>query len=186
MKPLHKRLHQGNASAFVELYDLLGQKLFRYVFAQVGSSDDAADIVQETFVRLVKSHRALAKAENINSYVFAATRNEMIRWIKKHQKHKCQKTFTAEGDGFSEPASLNLLAIDIDNDDWIENVLSKLDPIDQELVQLKIFSQLTFGEIADVTGIAKSNVATRYRRAIAKLESSMSSVSEDLRLESKS
>ncbi len=174
MKPLNKRLYQGKASAFVELYDLLGEKLFRYVYAQVGSADDAADIVQETFIRLVKSHRALAKADNVNSYVFAAARNESIRWTNKHRRHRQVST---TNESFQEPASVNQLAAEIDNNDWIKNVLAKLDPVDQEIVQLKIFSQLTFSEIADVTKIAKSNVATRYRRAIAKLELTLASTS---------
>ncbi len=161
---LGKRLNKGESDAFVELYDLIGQRIFRYLYAQLGSSDDASDIVQETFVQLVKSHRRLGKATNLNGYVFAVARNEMIRWMKRKKK-----TSSAEELG-AEPVVEHQFEHQVDSQDWIQETLKRLEPIDQEIIQLKVFSQLTLEEIATATKLRSSNVATHYRRAMLKLE----------------
>jgi RNA polymerase sigma-70 factor (ECF subfamily) len=160
---LGKRLHKGESSAFVDLYDLLGNRLFRYVYSQVGSREDAADVIQETFVQLVKSHKKLGKANNLNGYVFAVARNEMIRWMTRKKRNK-----TVAGNVESEP--LVWSEIEAESEEWVQATLSRLDAVDQEIIQLKVFSQLTFNEVATITKLQPSNVATRYRRAIAKLE----------------
>lgn len=174
MRPFNKRLKKGDSTAFVEIYDQIGDKLFRYVFARVGCSQDASDIVQEVFVRLVKSHRSFARAECLTSYVFTVARNETIRWFDKSQRHKTQSLSAIEQQ--AEQKVTPDFERHIEGSDWIENVLILLDSVEKEIVQLKVFSQLTFNEIATVLQMQQSNVATRYRRAISKLESRLSAV----------
>lgn len=163
MKPLNKRLRKGEAAAFAELYELLGEKVYRYVYSQLGNSQDASDVIQEAFVQLVKSHRSLGAAKNLNAYVFRTARNEVIRWLQKQKRHQ----HTEEQRLFE---SRSPKSNDVDSDDWVNNVLKELDPVDREIVSLKAISKLTFSEVAEVTGIAKSNVATRYRRCMLRLK----------------
>lgn len=175
MNPFNKRLKKAEPAAFVELYDLVGEKLFRYACSQLKSEADASDVVQEVFARLVKSHRSFAKAENINGYVFATARNEIIRWLKKKSRHSQTESLETGGslDELAD-AGADKTPDGLDSKDWIDNTLARLHETDREIVQLKIFSQLTFEEIATAMQLKSSNVATRYRRAIAKLEQQLS------------
>jgi len=176
LKSLNKRLRVGESAAFVELYELLGDQIYRYAYSQLKSQADAADVVQEIFVRLVKSHRALSRAENLKGYVFATARNEVIRWIKK------QKTVNTSSipEGLTEEIpSHGSFTDNIEGSDWIENTLDQLDATDREIVQLKIFSQLTFEEVAIAMKLKAPTVATRYRRAISKLEQRLSNHQDD-------
>ena len=169
MNPLNKRLQKGEAAAFAELYDMMGEKLYRYAYSQLRSSQDATDVVQEIFVRLVKSHRSLARAKNLNSYVFAAARNETIRWRAKN-KNRNQQAQPLVEPATNRDATEKL----IDGNDWVSNILQSLDPIDGEIVHLKAITKLTFKEIAEAMQMAQSNVTTRYRRAMLKLQSTLS------------
>ena len=169
MNPLNKRLLKGEAAAFAELYDLLGEKLYRYVFSQLRSSQDATDVVQEIFVRLVKSHRSLARAENLNSYIFAVARNETIRWRIKNE-NRSHQSLPPEDPATNYDATEKL----IDSNDWVSNTLQSLDSADQEIVHLKAITKLTFKEIAEALQMAQSNVTTRYRRSMLKLQSTLS------------
>ena len=171
MTSLNKRLRKGESAAFVELYEALGDQLYRYAHSQLKSSADASDVVQEVFVRLVKSHRALGRAENLKGYVFATARNELIRWINKRKRRPATVAEPGESHDVSSPV---VFTNNIDGRDWIENTLEQLADVDREIVQLKVFSQLTFEEIAIAINLKSSNVATRYRRAINKLEHSLS------------
>ena len=162
MNPLSKRLKKGEASAFAELYEMLGEKLFRYAHSKMGSRADAADLVQETFVRLVKSHRSLGKAENLSGYVFATARTEIIRWHKNQQRRKPTPNCAAMPQSFEGDRSLEA-------NDWVHSVLERLDPVDAEIVRLKAITQLTFKEVSAALNLKQANVTSRYRRALAKL-----------------
>lgn len=171
MKQLQKKLLKGDNAAFVELYDLLGDKLFRYVNSKLNSNSDTADVVQEIFIRLVNSHRQLGRCDNLTSYIFAIARNEAFRWLKKK---KSQST---------EPLSENLSTAhhqeSVDGNDWVHKTLSRLADTDQEIVYLKIFTKLTFKEIAAVIDMNNDTVATRYRRSIEKLQGYLQDLNPD-------
>ena len=48
-------------------------------------------------------------------------------------------------------------------------LLAQLDEASKEIVQLKIFSGLTFKEVARIVEMPEQTAATKYRRAIEKL-----------------
>ena len=53
--------------------------------------------------------------------------------------------------------------------DVVATALSRLKAADRELIELKLFVNLTFAEIAQITGDPTATVATRYRRALESL-----------------
>ena len=170
MEPLNKRLNDADPAAFVELYDELGDRLFRYVLAQTGCRQNAADITQNIFLRLVKSHRKLAQAENLTAYVFRIARTETIRWHNKLTAGKTKSVPDVEQVVSSFRNDSGNFTEQIESRDWINRTLARLDPIDREIVQLKIFSQLTFQEISEILKLPQANIATKYRRALMKME----------------
>ena len=171
MSSLNKRLKKGEPTAFAELYELLGDKLFRYFYSRLGSNSDASDIVQNTFVRLVKSHRALSQADNLSGYIFATARTELIRWREKQQRvKKTQNKFAQQAETNSTDRC------ELEGIEWVNNILTDLDSIDAEIVRLKAISQLTFREVAAALQMNDSSVATRYRRAMKKLSTKLSNI----------
>ena len=175
MSSLHQRIRRGEPSAFVELYDGLGDRLYRYAFARLRSSNDASDVVQEIFVRLVKSHRALSRADDLTSYIFAVARTEIIRWRQKNSPSRNAER--ASGEPPYRPQDAADIADGshsgeqtVEGREWVQRTLDHLNPVDQEIIQLKVFSQLTFKEIGVVLGMDPNTVATRHRRAIQRLQ----------------
>src|SRR5262245_58474534 len=79
MDELAERLARGEAAAFAELYDACADRLHHYLTVRLGSRDEADDVLQETFVRLVRSRRRLRRVENLTAYLFAVARNEAAR-----------------------------------------------------------------------------------------------------------
>ncbi len=56
MGDLNRRLSKDEANAYAELYDVCAKRLFAYVVALLGSQQQAADVVQEPFLRLARSN----------------------------------------------------------------------------------------------------------------------------------
>jgi len=162
MHELAARLARGDESAFAELYDACADRLHHYLAVRLGSHEAAADVVQNAFLRAVKSRRRFRGVENPVAYMFQIARNEAIRARKQRRNVEClspAELFVAAGDahGHREDAEVVLAA------------LARLDALDRELVELKIYAGLTFREIADVSGMPQGTVATRYRRALESL-----------------
>jgi RNA polymerase sigma-70 factor (ECF subfamily) len=74
----------------------------------------------------------------------------------------------------NSPIPSELLAIDDDHQsreraDLAAAALSRVESNERELIELKLFAGLTFGEIAELTGLPQATVATKYRRALEQL-----------------
>lgn len=165
LSKIRKHLAKGTAEAFDQLFELLGDALFRYVYCQLKCQQDAADVIQETFVKLVKNHRKLGKVSNLKAYVFVCARNEMIRFLNR------KKSTVQQSDAeLVEP----IRTADFEQWEWIEATLSTVEPQVRQIVLLKVFSQLTFEEIGLVLELNPSTIATRYRRTMQKLEIKLS------------
>jgi len=163
MKPLSDRLARGEESAFVELVDACADRLHGFLLSRLGSRELAAEALQATLLRAVKSRRRFAKVENPQAYVFQIARNEATRlgtkttwWRKQHTQVKLSELVDQTPD-HSQEAELAAIA------------LEQLTADDRELVELKIFAGLTFREIAEVTDQPQGTVATKYRRALESL-----------------
>jgi RNA polymerase sigma-70 factor (ECF subfamily) len=160
MQELGARLARGEEAAFAELYDSCADRLHHYVAVRVGSREAASDVVQNAFLRAVRSRRRFRAVENPVAYMFQIARNEAARAAKRRhpQALKSDELF-AECDlpGQQDDVEVAVAA------------LARLDTDDRELVELKIFGGLTFREIAEVTGLPQGTVATRYRRALDSL-----------------
>ena len=106
MRTLADRLARGEDSAFAVLYGACADQLYRYAAARLGSTDVAADVVQTTFLRAVKSRRKFRQVENPIAYMFQIVRNETIRSATSDQRRFEQMAAdsTPAGDNRDEAA----------------------------------------------------------------------------------
>jgi RNA polymerase sigma-70 factor (ECF subfamily) len=158
-------LARGDPAAFAELYDDCADRVGHYLVVRLGSREDADDALQETFLRLVRMRKKLAKVENLVAYVFTVARNEAARLAARKARRQ-QVPLTGEelfhcapsADGMQEAA------------ETVARALESLNVDLREVVELKTFAGLTFQQIGQVTGLPQGTVATRYRSAVAKIQ----------------
>jgi RNA polymerase sigma-70 factor (ECF subfamily) len=169
MATLQQRLTRGDPSAFAELYDTCAGRVGHYLAVYLGSRADADDALQETFLRLARNKRRLAKVDNLAAYVFAVARNEAARLAKRQARRQREKT----------PLTGEDLFCDVSNDhdaelreaaETVAAALAQLTPDLREVVELKTYGQLTFQQISVVTGLPQGTVATRYRSAVMQMQ----------------
>ena len=157
---LAMRLARGEEAAFAELYDACAEGLHRYLVGRLGSREAASDVLQNSFLRVVKSRRRFRGVENPVAYLFRIARNEAMRLGKRGRRSvpavPLEDDFAAAGDNGEKQADAEMVA----------TALGRVAPEDRELIELKIFAGLTFREIADVIGMPQGTVATRFRRAL--------------------
>jgi RNA polymerase sigma-70 factor (ECF subfamily) len=138
------------------LYDRVGRRLYAYALSLTGDASRSEDAVQDAFVRLLK-YAPGRDVKSLEGLLFATTRNLILddrrrRDVRRHA-----------------PALLPLAQPSGEPDDEASRALGKLPEEQREAVVLKIYGELTFAEIGEVTGTPPGTAATRYRMAIEKL-----------------
>jgi RNA polymerase sigma-70 factor (ECF subfamily) len=157
MRALVWRLAEGDETAFAECYRDFADRLYRYLFVRLRDKADAADSLQNVFLRLARHRDRLRDVRDLGAYLFGMARNEAVR-LREHQH-----SFAALQPEVVEAKSPQN-AVDVQ--DAAAAALARLDAAQREIVELKIFAGCTFREVAEILELPQGTVATRYRTAL--------------------
>ena len=131
--------------------------------ARLGSGDAASDVLQTAFLRAVKSRRRFRGVASPTAYMFEIVRNEISRVGAKRSRLREQALGARELDELGTQLASDAEA------EVVGAALARLDDVDREIVELKIYGGLTFAEIGALVGRPAATAATRYRRALESL-----------------
>jgi RNA polymerase sigma-70 factor (ECF subfamily) len=77
---LLKAARSGNEAAFLEIFDEHHSALFRFAYRMTGSAPDAEDIVQESFLAILRPTCSYdPKRASLRTYLFGAVRNQSLK-----------------------------------------------------------------------------------------------------------
>ena len=146
------------------------QGLFSLALSITGCRQLAEDAIQSAFERLCRSDAV--PGDDLAGYVFASVRNASRDVVRARRRVDGIRESIFNGavrseDSWTGPAEDYLTA---ERDQILRTAVDGLDEADREVVVLKTFAGLTFEAIGDVLKQPAKTVATRYRRALTKLE----------------
>lgn len=146
--------------------------MYRYLAVKLGSSDDAEDVLQEVFCRLVKYSFRLRLVHDLRAFAFRIARNEANRFLQRkiHGERAAQP-----GAGFAESLRQSYSGPDGLSEQAVATALARIPEEQREIIILRIFEGLSFREIAAVSGQSINTVASRYRYGIEKVRALMES-----------
>lgn len=141
------------------------QHWYRRVYAQCHalllSATDAEDATQETFVRAWSCLSELRAASAMNSWLRNIARNVCVDMIRRNQ---IRRTEAAELHEVGVAAGSECLA----KSEECEHVMHHVTALPEELrevVLLHYYEQLTYDQMADWLGVARSTVNERLAKA---------------------
>src|SRR5574337_839347 len=80
---LAARARRGDAAAFTALNDALAPRLHRYLRSRVGDPDDAADLLQQVFLKMIEAlPRYERRGVPFAAWAFRLARNAVIDHIR--------------------------------------------------------------------------------------------------------
>ena len=164
MEPWGARLAQGGEAEFAEFYDACADRLHAYLAVRLGCREDAADVLQETFVRLVRNRTKLRQVDNVVAYAFTIARNEAARLAKKTTRERIKRLEASQRVAQQASDTSQIETVEL-----VAAALARLVDDEREVIALKTYGDLTFAEIAKVTKLPQGTVATRYRAGIERL-----------------
>lgn len=152
------------------VYEEYGKKIFSIALQVSRNAQTAEDITSEFFLKLKKAAFLYKNGMGHKKWLFTSARNLAVDYMRKTSREMPVSSEQDEG---------NVLLNVRDNTDTEESVTSemnaqamllKLDEKEREIVNLKIYCELTLVQISDVLHIPIGTAAWRYRTAIKKLK----------------
>jgi len=162
--PIRAALVRDDPVAVELIWDKYAGDLFGFLQVMLRCRQDAEDVLQMVFVKIVRKRRQLAGARRLDAYVFQIARNEASRFAKRRQRKRVLEPgrepwlLVAEADN----ARMELA-------EQLQTVLARLPQPQREVVVLKIYREKTFQEISRLLDVPQNTVASRYRYGMEKL-----------------
>lgn len=78
-------LSQGDSTALGGLYELYGERIFRYTYRMLGNRSDAEDATAETFLRVMRRSAELRADGAFRTWLFRIARNLCIDKLRQHK-----------------------------------------------------------------------------------------------------
>lgn len=148
--------------------------LLAYAYRMSGKDWQAAqDAVQETFLRLHRADQQTIE-HRLAPWLFTVCRSRVI----DHRRLQPITTVAWTVDALIDRhADVSETVSQAEQRQQLESCLGQLSPRQQEVIRLKLSGDLSYREIAEVTGMTVSNVGFHLHQAIARLRQLIASVS---------
>jgi RNA polymerase sigma-70 factor (ECF subfamily) len=161
------------------LYDEHAQPLFAFLLNLTRNEADTRDLLQDVFIKLARYPDLLAGVRGERAFLIRLAHNAAIDLMRRCcTRDKTREQFAAE--------TLFLFAPEADPDEntfrvALAEALSELPPEQRAVVHLKLWSGLTFDQIADALDIPPNTAASRYRYGLDKLRERLRPLYEEIR-----
>jgi RNA polymerase sigma-70 factor, ECF subfamily len=80
-----KALAEGDTNALSGLYQIYGEKIYRYTLRMLGNRSDAEDATAETFLRVLRRAHELKADGAFKTWLFRIARNLCIDKMRQHK-----------------------------------------------------------------------------------------------------
>lgn len=161
-------LADGEESAFLAIYRRRQASVFRYALHLAGDEEIAAEVVQETFLTLLREGGRLdARRGTVVSWLFAVARNQVLRQLAARRRH-----LSLEEEEQQEIASGVCLETGLEQEQTaarVREMLATLPPVYREVLVLCDMQEMSYEEVAAVAGCPVGTVRSRLHRARAML-----------------
>lgn len=160
----------GREDSFEELVRRYQRPIINYVYRMLNDYEGSLDVTQEVFIKVYNSLERYSSDYKFSTWLYRIAHNAAIDHMRRSPSNQ-QSLETENGDGAYQ------LQIECPNptpeqdrerSEWrteIETVVRCLPPAYRDLILLRHSKDLSYDEIADVTGLPLGTVKNRLFRA---------------------
>ena len=163
----------GDTSAFGELYDRFADRVHTFAYSRLRDDSDAADVLQDTFVRAASRIGQLRDPERFRPWLFAIARNSITDVQRDRMRADSSDDLN------------DLLGVVATQESELETAEAArllwdgargLQQRDQELLELHLREGLEGAELAEAMGVEPAHVYVMVKRLKERLKKSIGSL----------
>ena len=179
-----ERLAAGHDAALNDLMERHGPKLLNYLIRSLQNEEDAADLAQETFVRVYQNRTKFNSSQKFSTWLYAIATNlvkDRFRYRSRHPQVSMDAESDKTGSSFRESlaASTALPGEQMEREERAETVRRAVAALPEELrmpLILSEYEELSHAAIAEILRCSSKAVENRIYRARQQLKNSLSKV----------
>lgn len=160
-----RRVRAGDTDAFAILVDRHYARCLRLATHVLGSGDDADDAVQEAFLRAYRHLERYEERERFGGWLVRIVVNECRTALARRRREAARRPAWDPAGFVTSAGDPERLA----RDEELAHALARLSAEQREAIVLRFGEELSYDEMAAVTGSGVSALKMRVRRACAHL-----------------
>lgn len=172
---LVKAYASGDNEAFDTLLKRHQDRIFNYILRIIKNEDIANDIFQETFVKAILTIKQGRYTENgrFPAWISRIAHNLIIDHYRQEKSENVQSSDIEEVDIFNrkdlcEATIEDIIIADQIRDD-VKYLIELLPELQRDVLKMRYYQNLSFKEIAELTGVSINTALGRMRYAIINL-----------------
>jgi RNA polymerase sigma-70 factor (ECF subfamily) len=152
---------QGSRDAFAELFERYRQAIYAFFRRRLSETARAEELAQETFLAVLRGIERYEPRATFRSYLYAIA----FRQLSSERRRAAHVAEPLDAD---PPAAEHADPCD---EQWVKRAIKQLDPAHREVLMLREYEELGYGEIAALLRIPVNTVRSRLFRARMELKS---------------
>ncbi|MBM7602629.1 RNA polymerase sigma-70 factor (ECF subfamily) [Metabacillus crassostreae] len=170
----------NNVDAWIaEIYELYYTDVYKFLICFTGNKDDAEDLTQEVFIKVIKSYSNFNKESKLKTWILSIAKHTAIDQMRRKKFYSIFKEIF-----FSQlPSSKKSPDEQIQgNEDRKElyNAISLLKPNYKAVIILRGINEFSIKETAEILGCTESKVKVDYYRSLRLLKNKLHIDSEEV------
>lgn len=170
-------LLNGDLRSFEKVYNKYVREMYLLSVGYLRDSNEAQDVVQETFLYLWNNRTSLRPDSNLHSYLRTIIRNSSLNSIRNQRIRDKHKKIIESETYYSETSATLFSFTDLEESEkdferkliYIKEKLEQLPPGCKKAFIMSVIEGYTYKEVADKMGISINTVKTQIKIAYRKI-----------------
>ena len=162
---LVERYLAGDMTAFDELMVRYERQIYRVCYRFVENRDDAMDLAQEVFIKAFEHLGSFRRESSLKTWLYRIAMNHCINHVKKHSQEFVEVNEYTGSVGSSVQSQLE----EREQREHFRQMVKQLPPKQKAILELRINEQLSYEEIANLSGRSVSTIKASVFFALEKL-----------------
>ena len=163
----------------LEAYDILVRRykdpLMNFVYRFTGDRDVSSDIVQDTMIKFYMNKDSYRSFAKFSTWIYTIAGNLAKNELKRKKRRKIFSLENDDDEKSIQVADKNIIEPDKAADSEIKNeiiqkALLKVKDVYRDVVILRDVQELSYEEIAEITGLSLGTVKSRINRGRLQLQ----------------
>jgi RNA polymerase sigma-70 factor, ECF subfamily len=170
-----RSVQEGHTHNFEILLNRYSKKIINFIHKMIFDYDESQSLAQDVFVKVYVSLKNYKAQDNFQAFVFTIAKNLTLNYIKKHKRFTWFSRFQT-GNDFSEERYFQTQGTQHETleksqqEKMITDALKSLNENQRIALILKVYLDLPYNKIVDITGWSIPKIETLISRAKSNLK----------------
>lgn len=171
LKEIVRRAQKGSPEDFQRLYTLFSKPIYNFIWRLIGSTEDAEDLAQDTFLKVHNELKGLREPGQFKFWLYRIARNEVYQKLRRSQRatevsiddeEVTYFNFIPDGSGSLNPEK-EVLSRELN--EVIGRALKAMSPKYRDVFVLAVLEKMSYEDITKIVGRSLLSVKTDIYRA---------------------